>query len=209
MFFGKRFSSYHPGSISGLELLVLSIIKNTNGISGYDIIQEIDKKFKGMWNASAGTIYPLLSRLSVKDYVKIEEVVENNRLKKIYYITAKGVNELKNTLNSNLRRSVDSLGDYIQTVIKAIPRFEKNVDMLFCGFPFHACAPEEEVDISDLSQNNINHIKKVISNMTLTRDKLLKRVDIIEDEIKKHQDLLNKLEVEREKSKKEIEIEEE
>jgi DNA-binding PadR family transcriptional regulator len=209
MFFGKRFSSYHAGSISGLELLVLSIIKNNNGISGYDIIQEIDRKFKGMWNASAGTIYPLLSRLSEKDYVKISEVIDNNRLKKIYYISEKGVNELKNSLNSNLRQSVDSLGDYIQTIVKAIPRFEKNVDMLFCGFPFHACTPEEEVDLSDLSQNNINHIKKVVANLQLTRKKLLKRIDVIENEIKKHKDLLKKLEEEREKSKKEVEIEEE
>ena len=209
MFFGKRFNSYHSGSISGLELLVLSIIKNRNGISGYDIIQEIDTKFKGMWKASAGTIYPLLSRLSDKNYVSIEQVVENNRLKKLYYITDKGVNELQNTLNSNFRRSIDSLGDYIQTVIKAIPRFEKNVDVMFCGFPFHACTPQEEVDPSDLSQTNINRIQKAIADLDKTRDKLLKRVEIVESQIKKHRDLLEKIEEDREKNKKEISIEEE
>jgi DNA-binding PadR family transcriptional regulator len=209
MFFGKRFNSYHSGSISGLELLVLSIIKNRNGISGYDIIQEIDDKFKGMWKASAGTIYPLLSRLSDKNYVSIEQVVENNRLKKLYHITDKGINELQNTLNSNFRRSVDSLGDYIQTVIKAIPRFEKNVDVMFCGFPFHACTPQEEVDPSDLSQSNINRIQKAISDLNKTRNKLLKRVEIVENQIKKHRDLLEKIEEEREKKKKEIKIEEE
>lgn len=209
MFFGKRFNSYHSGSISGLELLVLSIIKNRNGISGYDIIQEIDTKFKGMWKASAGTIYPLLSRLSDKNYVSIEQVVENNRLKKLYHITDKGVNELQNTLNSNFRRSIDSLGDYIQTVIKAIPRFEKNVDVMFCGFPFHACSPQEEVDPSDLSQTNINRIQKAIADLDKTRDKLLKRVEIVESQIKKHRDLLEKIEEDREKNKKEISIEEE
>jgi len=209
MFFGKRFSSYHSGSISGLELLVLSIIKNRSGISGYDIIQEIDKKFKGMWNASAGTIYPLLSRLSEKNYVTIEQVVENNRLKKLYYITDKGINELQNTLNSNFRRSIDSLGDYIQTIIKAIPRFEKNVDTMFCGFPFHACSPKEDVDPSDLSQQNIVRIKKTLSELQLTRKKLIKRVKLIENEIKKHQDLLEIVEEEREKHKKEIQIEDE
>jgi DNA-binding PadR family transcriptional regulator len=209
MFFGKRFSSYHSGSISGLELLVLSIIKNRNGISGYDIIQEIDRKFKGMWNASAGTIYPLLSRLSEKDFVKVEEVIESNRLKKLYFISEKGINELQNTLNSNLRRSVDSLGDYIQTVIKAIPRFEKNVDMMFCGFPFHSCSTQEDVDISDLSQNNINRVKKTISKLKLTKKNLLKRLDSVETQIRKYQDLLSKLEKEREIGRKEIKIEEE
>lgn len=209
MFFGKRFNSYHSGSISGLELLVLSIIKNRDGISGYDIIQEIDTKFKGMWKASAGTIYPLLSRLSDKNYVSIEQVVENNRLKKLYHITDKGINELQNTLNSNFRRSIDSLGDYIQTVIKAIPRFEKNVDVMFCGFPFHACSPQEEVDPSDLSQTNINRIQKAIADLDKTRSKLLKRVEIVENQIKKHRDLLEKIEEDREKNKKEINIEEE
>lgn len=207
MFFGKRFNSYHSGSISGLELLVLSIIKNRSGISGYDIIQEIDKKFKGMWNASAGTIYPLLSRLSEKGYVNIEQVVENNRLKKLYHITDKGINELQNTLNSNFRRSIDSLGDYIQTVIKAIPRFEKNIDTMFCGFPFHACIPKEDVDPSDLSQQNITRIEKTISELKLTRKKLLKRVKIIENQIKRQQELLREIKEERESSKKEITIE--
>ena len=209
MFFGKRFSSYHSGSISGLELLVLSIIKNKRDISGYDIIQEIDKKFKGMWNASAGTIYPLLSRLSEKGYVTIDEVIENNRLKKLYSITDKGMNELRNTINSNFRRSIDSLGDYIQTVIKAIPHFEKSVDTMFCGFPFHACTPKEDVDPSDLSQQNIERIKKIISDLKLTRKKLLKRVELIETQIEKQKDLLQKVERERENSKKEILIEDE
>ena len=207
MFFGKRFNSYHSGSISGLELLVLSIIKNRNGISGYDIIQEIDQKFKGMWNASAGTIYPLLSRLSEKGYVTIEQVIENNRLKKLYNITDKGINELQNTLNSNFRRSIDSLGDYIQTIIKAIPRFEKSVDTMFCGFPFHVCTPKEELDTSDLSQQNIVRIKKTISELRITHKKLLKRVEIIENQIKEQQELLEKVEQEREKNKKEILIE--
>jgi DNA-binding PadR family transcriptional regulator len=71
MFFGKRFASYHADSLSGIEILVLSIIKNHNGTTGYDIIQKIKEKFGGMWHASAGTIYPLLSRLADKILIKI------------------------------------------------------------------------------------------------------------------------------------------
>jgi PadR family transcriptional regulator PadR len=209
MFFGKRFNSYHSGSISGLELLVLSIIKNKDGFSGYDIIQEIDKKFKGMWKASAGTIYPLLSRLSEKEYISIEEVIENNRLKKLYRITEKGINELQNTLDSNIKSSVESLGDYIKTVIKAIPHFEKDVDQMFCGFPFHACTPQEDVDPTDLSQKNINRIKKAISELRMTRKKLLRRVEIIENQINQQQELLKKIEKERESTRVEIKIEDE
>lgn len=209
MFFGKRFNSYHSGSISGLELLVLSIIKNRNSISGYELIQEIDKKFKGMWKASAGTIYPLLSRLSEKGYVSIEKVVENNRLKKLYHITEKGIKELQNTLNSNIESSIESLGDYIKTIIKAIPHFEEDIDKKFCGFPFHACTPQKDVDPSDLSQNNINRIKKAILDLKKARKRLLRRIETVENQIKRHQELLNKIEEEREKTRVEIKIEEE
>ena len=76
MFFGKRFSSYHSDSSSGIEILVLSIIKNHDGTTGYDIIQMIKVKFGGMWHSSAGTIYPLLNRLSEKNFVKIQEITD-------------------------------------------------------------------------------------------------------------------------------------
>ena len=66
IFFGKRFSGYHGSSISGLEILVLSLVKNNPDITGYDIIQEVNNKFKPIWKASAGTIYPLLDRLISK-----------------------------------------------------------------------------------------------------------------------------------------------
>jgi DNA-binding PadR family transcriptional regulator len=209
MFFGKRFSSYHSGSISGLELLVLSIIKNKNGISGYDIIQEIDRKFKGMWKASAGTIYPLLSRLSEKEYITIEEVIENNRLKKLYHITEKGINELQNTLKSNIEISIGSLGDYIKTIIKAIPQVEQKVDQMFCGFPFHSCIPQKDVDPSDLSQKNINRIKQTLLDLNKTRKNLMGRIEIIENQIKSYQDLLEKIQAERDHTRVEIKIEDE
>ena len=53
MFFGKRFHGHHKSDLSGLEILVLSIIKNKNTISGYDISQTINNNFRGMWKASA------------------------------------------------------------------------------------------------------------------------------------------------------------
>ena len=121
MFFGKRFSGYHGGHLSGLDILVLSIIKNTENITGYDIIQEINKNFKGLWSASAGTIYPLLNRLSGKRTVSIEEITENNRKKKIYTITETGIEELKDVLENKLQPSIDTLGGFILTTLQKIP----------------------------------------------------------------------------------------
>ncbi|GAH71584.1 unnamed protein product, partial [marine sediment metagenome] len=87
MFFGKRFSGYRGEAFSGLDLLVLSIIRSHEGISGYKISQVINRKFKPMWRASPGTIYPLLNRLNDKGFVETEEFIDkNNRKKKIYRI---------------------------------------------------------------------------------------------------------------------------
>jgi len=63
------------------------------------------------------------------------------------------------------------------------------------------------INPSDLSQQNIIRIKKTISELSLVRKKLLKRVEITENQIKQHQEILKKIEEERERSKKEIIIE--
>jgi DNA-binding PadR family transcriptional regulator len=200
MFFGKRFSSYHADSLSGIEILVLSIIKNNNGTTGYDIIQMIKEKFGGMWQASAGTIYPLLSRLADKNLVKIQEATENNRLKKIYFITSEGEGELKK-LDKVFAVSVDSLKDYIQTIFKAIPEMRAKTEISFCNFPYQSChgnsAREEALD---LSQRNIDRINKEINQ-------LRRRADHINQEIKYHEDLLDAILKKREESRRTIDIE--
>ena len=72
VFFGKRFSGHEGGIFSGLDILVLSIIENYDGISGYDLVRIINKKFNKLWHASPGTIYPLLTRLAKKSFIEME-----------------------------------------------------------------------------------------------------------------------------------------
>jgi len=102
MFFGKRFSGHQSGSLSGLDILVLSIIENFDGISGYALIRKINEKFKDLWRASPGTIYPLLNRLTMKGYINIEAIIRNNRQLKLYRITESGKKGLKEILKNNL-----------------------------------------------------------------------------------------------------------
>ena len=200
MFFGKRFSSYHSDSLSGIEILVLSIIKNNNGTTGYDIIQKIKEKFGGMWHASAGTIYPLLSRLADKNLVKIQETLENNRLKKIYFITNEGEEELKK-LDKVLKISVNSLKDYIQTIFKAIPEMKAKTEVTFCNFPYQSCHEKTNRDeVLDISQRNIDRINRVIRQ-------LRGRVESINQEIGYHEDLLANILKKREESRRLIDIE--
>ncbi len=200
MFFGKRFSSYHSDSLSGIEILVLSIIKNHEGITGYDIIQMIKGKFGGMWHASAGTIYPLLSRLADDNLVELQEVTENNRLKKIYFISKKGEEELEK-LDKIFTVGVDNLKDFIQTIFKAIPGIETKTKFTFCNFPYSSCHEQSTKDETlDLSQQNINKIKKEIKQLKT-------RAELIDQEIKSREYLLNKILKKRETSKRSIDIE--
>ena len=206
MFFGKKFSGYHRGRLSGLDILVLSIIKNNDGISGYNLIQKINKKFKDLWKASAGTIYPLLSRLAEKYLVEIEEIMKNNRQIKIYRITETGKTALKNVLENNLEPSINTLGDYIRTIFKASVPNEKTIERMRHCFPFPEIPFDEEIDESDFSLKNIERLKRIIWHLKRGKQRLEKNLDRMNKKIDRFTKILEKLEVERQKNAKPIEI---
>lgn len=208
MFFGKRFSGYHESSLSGLEILVLSLIKNNPKITGYEITQKINRKFKPMWKASAGTIYPLLDRLLKSQFVAVDEITdENNRQKKIYTITDKGINELRKSLKGNFEPSVNTLGKFIRTILQGI-KVDADFDALFSCFPFCEHFPEQKpkIDEEDLSRENIENIEKIISNLKHRKEQLQRRIKIVEQEIDYYEDILEKVKKNREDKAKPIPI---
>ena len=183
-----------------MEFLVLSIIKNHKGSTGYDIIQMVREKFGGLWNTSAGTIYPLLNRLAERNLIEVKESLDNNRLKKIYFLTNKGEETLKKMDNAFLG-SINSLKDYIQTIFKAIPEVKAKAEVSFCNFPYHSChGGSNQEETVDISQQNIDRINRAIRQ-------LKRRADYIKQEIKYHEDLLTKILNKRETSKRSIDIE--
>jgi DNA-binding PadR family transcriptional regulator len=205
MFFGKRFRGYQTDTLSGLEILVLKMIKNNVGITGYEITQRINNKFKGLWRGSAGTIYPLLNKLADNGFLGISEIIEGNRLKKKYHITKKGIEELRNVLNRNIQPSVHSLMDYIFTMIDDIPQIKKNVEAMFCSYPHHRSLINVKIDENDISLQNIDHINNHIRALKKTRKKLKERVKTLNVRIDKSNSILKDIE-EKRKSAKPIEI---
>ncbi len=206
LFFGRRFSGYHRGTLSGLDILVLSIIKNKSEISGYDIIQKLNKQFRGMGSTSAGTIYPLLNRLEKKDLIKSSDVIESKRQKKIYVITDKGVDELKTVLESNLEPSINSLGDFIKTIFKASMPSEETMGRMIGHFPFPGFTHDFEIDEEDYSLGNAERLKRIIHHLERGRQSLEKRLNGLEMRIEKYKEVLEKIRVEREENAKTIEI---
>jgi len=206
MFFGKRFSGYHGSSLSGLEILVLSLIKNHPNITGYDLTQQINKKFKPMWKASAGTIYPLLDRLLEKNLVNAEEIIdENNRKKKVYTINEKGKEELNKAFKGYFKPSLNTLGKFIRTILEGV-NFDEKLDDIFSTFPFHDFAYELKINENDLSRENIENIKRTISNLKRRKRRLKNYSEKMTDKIEKYKALLEELEEKREKEAKPIPI---
>lgn len=198
------FSTYRKGARTGLEILVLKIIQiDASGITGYDIIQKITSKPRGLWRGTAGSIYPLLKNLADKDLVRIEEIVDKKRVKKEYYITEKGSNALKEALSNNIYPSMRSFMDSIFTLIGDIPRVKKNVETMFCSFPHHHYV---ELDENDLSLENQQHIRIVIKRLESSRIELNQRIKTLDDQIIRYNDILANIEKKRKEKSKPIEI---
>jgi DNA-binding PadR family transcriptional regulator len=80
-----------------LDLIVLQFL-NGQPMHGYQIITKIRKTF-GMYFGPS-TIYPLLSMLEKKGYVKSEWNMCNERPRKVYKLTTEGQNLLNFTEDS-------------------------------------------------------------------------------------------------------------
>ncbi len=206
MFFGKRFYGHKSGQISGLDILVLSIIKNFDGISGYDLIQEINSKFRRLWRATPGTIYPLLNQLTERNFLTIEKILKNNRELKIYRITTEGKERLHEVLKDNLASSMGTLGDYISTIIQTWVPNEESINEAMSCFPFHCRPKMRDIDEEDCSLNNIEHIKRIIHDLTFSKGRLSHRLEEIEKRLSYFLELFEKLKNEREKKMKTIDI---
>ena len=193
MFFGKRFHGHTRGDLSGLDILVLSIIRNKEGISGYDIGQVINRQFRGMWKASPGTIYPLLSRLAEKGYVTIKEITENNRLKKLYSITPTGREKLKSVLDNNLSNSINTLFEYVNTIIKGFSNMP-DINDCFCSWPSPGGIGKEGFDETDYSKENFKRVRSQITHLKNKKQKHQEIIESINAKLEQYNGLLKTLE---------------
>jgi DNA-binding PadR family transcriptional regulator len=197
------FTRHGTGEITGLEILVLKIIKNNAGITGYDIIQRISSKPRGFWKGTAGSVYPVLEKLARKELVRIEELDDSKRVKKGYHITTQGIEVLKNTLSNKIYPSMHSFMDSIFTLIGDLPRVKKNVEAMFCSFPHHR---HMEIDENDLSLKNQQYIRSVIKKLETSKIELNQRLKLIDEQIDKYKIIIAKIEKERQEKSKPIEI---
>ncbi len=137
MFPGWKFYKDQRGKeqrLKNLEFLILSMINAEGPTNGYQIIKDLKKRFKGLWNPSPGTIYNQLDKLETKDLIQgnIVDSDEKEHLKsKNYTVTDRGREVLTDIISvETAERELEALGDYIKTIMKGL-EFDERVGPFF------------------------------------------------------------------------------
>ena len=88
--------------LTPLEFTILENIFNSRAITGYDLIQSLNKTFAGTWEATSGTVYPILSKLKKNGFLDLKTVKSPiGPLRKVYFLTLAGESVLKMKVNRN------------------------------------------------------------------------------------------------------------
>ena len=72
-----------------LEYIILGFLKHRD-MSGYDIKQHMSMSTDNFYNASYGSIYPMLKKLEENGSIRSREELEGGKYKKLYSITPAG-----------------------------------------------------------------------------------------------------------------------
>lgn len=116
--------------LTPLEFTIIEIIYNYRTLSGYDLIQSLNKHFAGTWEAKSGTIYPILSKLKRNGFLDLRTVkTPIGPLRKVYSLTEAGEELLKLKVNKNfsdqLKFTENFLVELAAIYIKSFPKSEQ------------------------------------------------------------------------------------
>ncbi|NLC64362.1 MAG: PadR family transcriptional regulator [Erysipelothrix sp.] len=74
-------------------LMILSLIDKRD-MYGYEIIETLNEASEQVFSLKEGTLYPLLHRLEQQGFLKSYQKTVDNKKRKYYKITKKGVTQL-------------------------------------------------------------------------------------------------------------------
>ncbi len=108
------FKKIKKNKLTPLEFTIIEVIFNSNALSGYDIIQTLNKHFAGTWKARSGTVYPILSKLERNGFLKSKAVKSPiGPIRKVYTLTDAGEEILKLKVNKNYADQLKFLENFI------------------------------------------------------------------------------------------------
>lgn len=98
----ELFDNLQKSKLTPLEFTIIETIFNSEQLSGYDLIKNLNRSFAGTWEAQSGTIYPLLRKLEKDGFLKAKKVKSPiGPLRKVYSLTEVGEELLKFKVNKN------------------------------------------------------------------------------------------------------------
>ncbi|MFX0077372.1 MAG: helix-turn-helix transcriptional regulator [Candidatus Hermodarchaeota archaeon] len=98
----ELFADITKNKLTPLEFTIVEVIFNSQAMSGYDLMQALNRHFAGTWEAKSGTIYPILSKLEKNGFLKSKMVKSPiGPLRKLYTLTKAGEELLKLKVNKN------------------------------------------------------------------------------------------------------------
>jgi PadR family transcriptional regulator PadR len=108
------FKKIKKNKLTPLEFTIIEVIFNSNALSGYDIIQTLNKHFAGTWKAKSGTVYPILSKLERNGFLKSKTVKSPiGPIRKVYSLSEAGEEILKMKVNKNFADQLKFLENFI------------------------------------------------------------------------------------------------
>ncbi|MFW9988815.1 MAG: helix-turn-helix transcriptional regulator [Candidatus Odinarchaeota archaeon] len=143
--------------LTPLEFTIIETIFNSQQLSGYDLIRNLNRHFAGTWEARSGTIYPVLRKLEKDGFLKAKQVKSPiGPLRKVYSLTEVGEQLLKYKVNKNY---------YDQ--LKFVENFLVELSSIF----IHSFSDQEKSKKIIEIQNALSEIfKNVIQNIPPTLD---------------------------------------
>jgi len=175
---GRGFLRDLKYQVSPVEFLILLTLLEKPK-HGYDIMKELEEKFEGVWIPKSGTLYPSLSRLEEKGYVK--SILKGNR--KLYMLTSKG-SEIIREIAKVFDKEAEFLDRFIQMANSSfLEEFtSKHVKrliekMLIKAFKILDVAMEK-IELLDLDDQleKLHHVKQMLEDRIREVDKSINDV---------------------------------
>lgn len=106
-------SQLYKGS---LNTIVMKLLEENGRMYGYEITQKVKLITAGDLNITEGALYPALHKLEAEGTLEVEVEKVDNRLRKYYKLTEKGVTETQNRL-AELEEFIKNMQTLVQPKI--------------------------------------------------------------------------------------------
>ncbi|MBD3211718.1 MAG: zinc-ribbon domain-containing protein [Candidatus Lokiarchaeota archaeon] len=124
------FDKIKKKKLTPLEFTILEAVFNLKTISGYDLINILNEQFAKTWEASSGTVYPILSKLEKNGYLESKKVKSPiGPLKNVYSLSEAGKQIIKMKVSDNFHDQLKYIENFLTELsiiyINSFPNAER------------------------------------------------------------------------------------